>query len=208
MTITYPLEFPSTLVGIANITIDPIAAVGMSQSPFSFAQNTADWTGQMWGLKLTTVDLDIDEGSELEAFLTALNGRQGTFLIGDPAKSTPRGVATGTPVVDGADQTGSVLNTKGWTPNVTGILKKGDYIQLGTTSAARLYRLLTDANSDASGLAALDIWPRLRLSPTDEQTIIVENTVGRFRLLSNRGSGVPIRHPTIYKGTIEAIEAI
>lgn len=208
MTITYPLVFPDNLVGITDIKIDPITAVGMTQSPFSFAQQTSDWTGQMWGLQLTTVDLDIDEGSELEAFITALNGRQGTFLIGDPAKRVPRGAATGTPLVDGDSQTGNVLNTKGWTPNTTNILRKSDYIQLGTGASSRLYRLLKDVDSDASGNAVLDIWPRLRVSPLDGDAVIVENTVGRFRLSSNRGNGLPIRYPVIYKGTINAIEAL
>jgi hypothetical protein len=54
----------------------------------------------------------------------------GTFLLGDGAGKVARGIATGTPVVGSALQTGTSLVTKGWTATQTGILVVGDYIQV------------------------------------------------------------------------------
>lgn len=60
-----------------------------------------------------------------------------------------------------------------------------DYIQLGTGANSRIYRVLNNINTDASGNATLDIWPRLRRSPTDGDAVIVSNTKGVFRLATN-----------------------
>ena len=118
-------------------------------------------------------------------FLLKLNGMEGTFLFGDPNAKTPQGPATGTPLVNGASQTGNSLITDGWTVSVTGILKAGDYIQLGSGSTTRLYKVLNDADSDAGGNATFDIWPRLRVSPADNDLIITSAAKGLFALAGN-----------------------
>ena len=85
----------------------------------------------------------------------------------------------------GASQTGASLITDGWTVSRTGILKAGDWIQLGSGSTARLYKVLKDANSDGSGDSTLDIWPNLRSSPADDAAITIASASGVFRLLTN-----------------------
>ena len=141
------------------------------------------------------------------AALTSLNGKQGTFLLGDPLGATPRGSASGSPVVDGANQSGLTLDTRGWTANATGVLLPGDYIQIGTGSGARLYKAMTQVDADGSGHATIDIWPNLRDSPTDGQSLILNDTVGQFRLTSNRTPWT-IRPPGFYDIRFKAKEAI
>ncbi len=123
----------------------------------------------------------------LVAALCSLNGREGTFLFGDSGNPTARGTATGTPLVKGANQTGEDLLTDGWTAGVTGILKAGDWIQLGSSSTARLYKVLADANSDGSGNATLTVWPRLSpvQVPVDNSAIVVSAAKGLFRLMTD-----------------------
>ena len=77
------------------------------------------------------------------------------------------------------------MDTKGWTASQTGILKAGDYIQLGSAGTSRMYKVLNDANSDGSGDATLDIWPDLRSSPADSASIIVASAVTQFRLVED-----------------------
>lgn len=89
------------------------------------------------------------------------------------------------PYVDGGSQTGNSLDTGGWTPSVTNILRAADYIQIGTGANTRLHKVLNDVNSDFSGKCTLDIWPKLRASPVDEELIIKSNTKGLFRLDQN-----------------------
>lgn len=180
MSITYPITLPATPAPAA-IRFVPHAIVAVSASPFTGAQQVYQHQGQFWRAEVTLPPmLRADAEPWLAAFLQ-LNGRRGTFYLGDPLGASPRGVATGTPLVNGASQTGQTLVTDGWTPSTTGILKAGDYIQVGTS----LHKVLADANSDIGGNATLDIWPRLRSSPADNAAITVSNTVGLFRLMDN-----------------------
>jgi hypothetical protein len=98
--------------------------------------------------------------------------------MGDPKAKLPKGVATGTPVVSGANQTGYSLVTRGWTPNKTSILLWGDYIQIGY----RLYSVTDAVNTDVNGDATLPIWPPLRDLPADGVTIVTRACKGLFRL--------------------------
>ena len=116
-----------------------------------------------------------EDAEQLIAFMLKLNGTYGTFTLGDPLNTSPRGVGTGTPLVNGGSQTGNSLVTDGWTSGQTGILKAGDWIQLGSGSTSRLYKILSDANSNGSGQATFDIWPNLRSSPADNAAITVSS---------------------------------
>jgi hypothetical protein len=154
----------------------------MDASPFTLQPQSYAWRGQTLS---TTVRLPRMKRAEAEAWVAALlslNGREGSFLLGDSANTLPRGIGTGTPLVKGASQTGTDLVTDGWTTTQTGILKAGDWIQLGSGSTARLHKNLTDVNSNGSGEATLILWPALRSSPADNATITVSSPKGRFML--------------------------
>jgi hypothetical protein len=60
-----------------------------------------------------------------------------------------------------------------------------DYIQLGSGSSARLYMVLSDADTNGSGQVTLDIWPNLRSAPSNNDPITVVNPEGVFRLANN-----------------------
>jgi len=121
----------------------------------------------------------------MHAALCSLNGREGTFLFGDSANKTPRGTATGTPLVNGASQTGEDLATDGWTAGVTNILRAGDWIQIGSGSTARLYKNLVDVNSNGSGQATLTLWPRVFTAWADNAAIATSFPKGVFRLTTD-----------------------
>lgn len=89
------------------------------------------------------------------------------------------------PFVNGVNQLGGSLIINGCSPSVTGFFLPGDYIQLGAGATARLHKVLTQVNTDDSGNATLDIWPNLVTAPVDGSDVVVQNTVGRFRLASN-----------------------
>lgn len=205
MAITYPLSFPS--VGIRSMNIRARNVVGISASPFTGQQQVYKHQGQWWEAEVTLPPMKRADAEQVVAFLLSLNGVYGTFLLGDPANTAPRGVGTGTPLVYGADQTGSELITDGWTTSTTGILKAGDWIQLGTGSATRLYKVLADANSDGSGIATLDIYPNLRQSPADNAQIIKSSPKGQWRLSSN-DTNWSIDEASIYGITFACVEAL
>ena len=104
---------------------------------------TADWMG------LTRVQF-----APIQAFVIAQRGQWDNFTMLLPGHKAPQGVATGTPLVNGAGQSGRALATKGWSASVTGILKAGDFI--GLTGQTKVYMVTADASSDAGGNAKQD----------------------------------------------------
>ncbi|KKN45867.1 hypothetical protein LCGC14_0678620 [marine sediment metagenome] len=184
MAITYPLALPT--VGLfVRFSLTTQSANAESVSPFTFERQIQTHQGMLWLAGITLAPMKRASAEEWRSFFLKLNGKQGTFLMGDLGAKFPRGIAAGTPLVDGAGQTGQELDTKGWTTEITGILKAGDYIQIGTGLTSRLYKNLNDVNSDSGGLATLDIWPRLRESPANSAVIVVSEPKGLFRLSSN-----------------------
>ena len=184
MAISYPLSHP-TNVGFASASMTAKSVVGVSRSPFTGAQQVQKHQGQWWQFEGRLPPMVRATSEEWVAFLLSLNGMQGTFLLGDPLGTTARGIATGTPLVKGAAQTGNSLITDGWALSQTGILKAGDYFQLGNSSSSKLYKVLSDANSDASGNATFDIWPSINTAVADNAALTVASAKGLFRLSSN-----------------------
>ena len=205
MPISYPLSLPTTS-SIARIRLTANDIVGISQSPFTAAQQVYKYPGQFWEAEVTLPPMKRADAEYWVAFLLKLNGPFGTFLLGDPLGATARGVATGTPLVNGGSQVGNELITDGWTVSQTGILKAGDYLQLGSGATAQLYKVLDDANSDGSGNATFTIWPSLRSSPADNAAITVTNTAGNFRLTTP--AAWDIDEASIYGMTFGAREAL
>lgn len=203
MPITYPLSLPA-VKSPARIVLNAQSSVAISRSPSSYVSSVYKWSGQMWTAEITLPMMERADAEQWVAWLLKLNGLEGTFLLGDTAGKTPRGIATGTPLVNGGSQTGQSLITDGWTAGQTGIMKAGDYIQIGQ----RLYKILSDANSDGGGNATFDIWPRLRESPSNNAAITVSNTVGLFRLASNTVPLANIGANKLYAVAFSAMEAI
>jgi hypothetical protein len=206
MAVSYPLSIP-TNKGIAAIRLTANNVVGISQSPFTAKQQVYKYTGQFWEAEVSLPPMKRADAEYWISFLLKLNGSYGTFLLGDPNGQTARGIATGTPLVNGASQTGQDLITDGWTPSQTGILKAGDYIQLGSSSTAQLYKVLDDVNSDGSGNATLTLWPDLRTAPADDAVITVSNPKGVFRLAAS-SQAWNIDEATFYGLTFAAREAL
>lgn len=175
MAINYPLNFPSGLAP-SSVRWYETNVVVTTASQFTLQRQTYEFDGSGWGLEITYDPLYRSEAQPLIAFLSSLRGTRGTFLFGDTLFSTPLGTGAGTPKVKGAGQTGFTLETDGWSNNQL-VLKAGDLFQIDQ----RLYRNLTDATSDGSGNATLDIWPRLR-GHGDNADIVVTSPKGLFRL--------------------------
>jgi hypothetical protein len=85
------------------------------------------------------------------------------------------GAYGGTPVVNGAGQTGSILVTNGWTAGVTGLLNLGDVFTLAgvysvnpqnrqSTGVLQNFVVTATTNSDSGGNASIGIYPAITTS--------------------------------------------
>lgn len=118
------------------------------------------------------------------------------------------GTQGGTPLVNGANQTGSSINSKGWTASVTNVLVKGDIITFAgvhrinpltrqSTGDLRQFVVTANVSSDGSGNAAIPVacvdgdgitltgpYQTVDVSPADSAAITVQ---GASAVQSNRG---------------------
>ena len=194
MALSYPLDTPTT-IGIESIELRAVNAVAVSQSPFTYKQQVISHGGQKWEASVTIPSVHRDKAAEWKALLVGLKGQVGTFLLGDPDYATPQGTVSSCTLTGSAgNETVSVV--------MTGTLKAGDYIQLGSGSSAKLHQVLLDQDGDGS----LEIWPSLR-SDYAGATVVFNNPKGVFRL-SNNVTSWSINNASIYGISFEAVEAL
>lgn len=141
------------------------------ESPLSRYTQRVILQGSRWQGSWTLPKMTRIQFAPWQAFLMQLEGQANTFYGFDPDARTPRGVATGTPLVKNGSQTGSSLTTDGWTAGIVGILKAGDYFSVN----GELKMVTADVTSDGSGNATLTFKPPLRSSPADNAPITVTN---------------------------------
>jgi len=128
---------------------------------------------QRWVITADWVGLSRAQFAPIQAFVLAQRGQWDTFTAALPAHKLPQGVATGTPLVNGANQQGRSLATRGWTANLAGVMKAGDF--LGIAGQTKVYMVTADANSDSTGSATLAIEPALLMVPSDSANLAVRN---------------------------------
>jgi len=194
MSLTYPLALPTT-IGFESIEIRAVNAVAISQSPFTFKQQAISHGGEKWEASISIPPIGRDLAAPWKAFLLGLKGQVGTFLLSDPDYATAQGD------VSSCTLSGTAGNST-VTVTMTGTLKAGDYIQIGTGASSRLHQVLVDLTGDGS----LEIWPALRATYTDA-TVVYENAKGVFRLSSGVTS-YSINNQSNYGISFEAVEAI
>ena len=194
MAIVYPLNTP-TSIGIESIELRSVNAVAISQSPFTYKQQVVSHGGQRWEASVSIPPTHRDKAAQWKAMLVGLKGQTGTFLLGDPDYATPQGTVTSCVLTGsaGSDSASVVM---------TGTLKAGDYIQLGSGSASKLHQVLVDQ----SGSGTLEIWPALR-SDYVSATATFNSPKGVFRLGSNVTSW-SINNASVYGISFEAIEVV
>lgn len=209
---SFPLVSPESF-GIAQVQWSAISNDAYTRNLWNFALIKQIFDGRMWRGSLTVRAKKGSDGRPLTAWLTSLRRagtNAGTFMLGNPAAALPLGSAKdtpGTPIVDGGGQTGEAFNVSGLPTSVTGYLLEGDYIQLGTGIAARLKMVLDDVDSDGSGDAVMNLWPPVRVAPSNGTTVKVSNAQGLF-ISPNGTSSWSIRPPATYEGINIEVEEV
>lgn len=195
MSITYPIQTP-TSIGFAEVEFSATNAVAISRSPFTFSQQVYTYAGQMWSASVSIPAVRKELAEPWVAFMLALRGQQGTFLLGDPNSTSIQGTATSATVTGTAGSSSITIA-------MTGTLVAGDYIQLGTGSSATLHKVLLDKT--ASG--TLEIWPAIRRDILSSEDVVLANAKGVFRMSSNEQNW-SISNSSTYGIQFECKEAI
>src|SRR5580704_7197171 len=155
VSLTYPLSPPAISgIGPQDFTMDLQNIVGEADSPFTASDQVQFWPGDMFTTEATLPPMLLQQAEQWISFLNALYGKYGTFLMGDYNRPAPQGAMSGTPLVNGANASGSnQLLVRGAAVSITNWAVAGDYIQvMASGGQQRIHKVLQNANSNGSGL--------------------------------------------------------
>jgi hypothetical protein len=91
VSLTYPLTPPLSVIGVAQVSLGPDTSVPRTDNPFNGRQLIGAPTGHRWRLRMAIPPSNRSAAAAWTAFVTALRGHSGTFLMGDPAGACPQG---------------------------------------------------------------------------------------------------------------------
>ena len=208
MAISYPRSYINT-TDFKSVTLSFQSAVAKKASPFSYHTYVQSHVGRRWMLDVALVPSARSTADQWISWLESLEGGLYTFLGGNPAADVAKGTAAtnpGTPLVNGASQTGSSLIIDGCPTSETGWLLAGDFVQVGTGASSELYRVLEDVTTDGSGNATLSLNRDLLNSPSNNAAVAVSSCRGVFRLADTTVR--PVLNTTTYAIQFKAIEDI
>lgn len=173
--------FP-TIRETAGVVLRSMQPTRISQA-HSLKRQARTRGAQRWGMRISFPPLTRAAFAPYQGFLLSQRGQADTFTISLPGHTVPLGTWAGTPLVNGAGQTGRAIIMDGFTPSQTGVAKAGDLIKFAGHS--KVYMVTADANSNGSGQAILAIEPALIASPADNEAIVTSNVPFTVALASD-----------------------
>lgn len=177
-------------------------------SPLDRTAQTLEMPGAVWELTVSWESLTSDDSRVLAAFLASLRGAVGRFYYSPATWAPRRATGGGTPLINGASQSGASLITDGWSASVQ-VMRAGDWLSYTDTSnRRRLHMVTADTSSNASGQATLPITPPIRRAGADNAAIEVAAPSGVFRLPSDDAPEMALRAPLLGSATLSMVEAL
>ena len=150
------------------------------ESPLTRTVQTLELTGARWFATYELPPMKRDRSAIWMAWLTSLQGRAGRFYGYDPDCRRPRGTGAGTPLVNGASQSGLSLITDGWSVSQF-VLRAGDYF----TVNGELKMVTADASANGAGQATIAFTPSLRASPADNAALTLNDASCTMMLIDD-----------------------
>lgn len=165
--------------GFESVAFRAESAVAGAESGLTKSVQVYDWGGKRWQVTCRLPVMSARDGKRWEAKLLELNGRANTFRLFDALVMSPQGVASGSPVF--VSSSGTSVTLDGFVANTLGQLLAGDWFQIGE----KLYRVMTDADSDATGRVTFTTWPEVPSTLAPQTAVEVQCPTGEFRLVES-----------------------
>lgn len=149
---------------------------GLFPSPLVKSAQTLDRGGAHWEAVYNFTNISKDNRALMMGLIAKLRGQVNRVRL--PVYDNPRrGAYGGTPLVDGASQTGNSINLKGLSNNITNWIREGDYFSVNVNGEHELKMATADASSDGTGLITISFEPSLRASPANDAVVFVQDGV-------------------------------
>lgn len=202
------LSFPSLNLKPGQVQFYAVGNTRVFPSPDARYQQRLRLGGALWRARIEYPLLDDADRRLLDAFLASLDGAWQTFYFGPYLAGLVRlGAGGGTPLVNGAGQSGSSLITDGW-PNTTTVLKAGDYLHFDAGGRRELKIVTSDATSNGAGQATLAIKPAIRVAPADNGALDVATPTCVMALAQDDHGGVAVQAPLFGQAALDFVEAL
>ena len=163
------VPFPTAKIAQSELLIQRYQQ--RSTSPYGGYSQTTDY-GASIAFSLTFVPQTVDQAGELEAWLET----EDDFYFSPPGYTFVTG--KGTARINGAGQTGTSINSDGWTPVSSTVMRKGDWLQLGD----QLCRLRADLVSTSGSNGVIQLTRPLRVALANNALIDYATPQGLFRI--------------------------
>jgi len=143
--VVFPLE-PPLLPGPASLKFRQQSLVAVVPSVYTKQEQVQEFPAEWWEIEFSHPPMLQQKARAWCAFLGALRGRAGTFLVGDRSLPIPQGFG-GSPdvTVNGGSQSGRTLSLSFGAGSANQVvMRSGDYLQIGRyagmwTGAGRSY---------------------------------------------------------------------
>ena len=134
---------------------------------------------QRFGFKFVWPPLKRADWAPLYGFFLSQRGQADTFTATIPGMTAPLGTWLGSPVVNGAGQTGRVVSLRGLTVSQAAAAKVGDLLKFA--GHTKVYMVTADAASNVSGIASVTIEPALLAAVADAEAVTVNSVPFTFK---------------------------
>ena len=135
---------------------------------------TLDRGGDKWMYTLNFTNVSKAKRASLMGLIASARGQSNRFRV--PVHDNPKqGAYGGTPLVNGASQTGNTVVVDG-AGSVTDWIKAGDYFSIDVNGEHEL-KMCTADTSSVGGAITIPFEPPLRASPLNNAAIYVEDGV-------------------------------
>lgn len=150
----------------SSLEIVPVSTRTTLRSILGAADQRRERTGER---SAAIVVLPPMSAADALSWQTRLRKAADTCVLELPEPGITMG-SPGTPLVNGASQTGSTLVTDAWTSGY--VIKEGKWIAVSVSSLIYLYQCTADTTA-TGGAASIPIQPMLRSSPADNAALII-----------------------------------
>lgn len=178
------------------------------ESPINRKTQRIELTGQRWRATWTLPAMSKTNAALWIAFFMKLKGRVNTITASDPDWQTNTGEmvnSLGSPLVNGASQTGNSLIIDGASINITNWGKAGDYFNVNS----KLYRLTAACSTNGTGQTTLVFEPPIYVAPADNAVIGVHPATVEMMLLDDNVLEWNSGHGYVYdQKTFSAVEVL
>ena len=204
------VAFPAAIRRPSQATIRPLARTQTNRSIFDGSAQTLYQPGMRWAATLVWQDVPLEHWRPLSAFVASLHGMAGRFTYSHPLTWRRATTTAGTPLIAGADQTGTALDVDGWTPS-TEVMKAGDWLSFDDAAGRpQLHQCTSDIVAGVGGTATIPITPPLRTSPPDNGAIELTAPTAIWMLAADDQGEVSLTGGNNNRGSLslEIVEAV